>query len=88
MRTETYYRVRTTVRFVFWSTALVLATLGVVALQDLVAALEDHRDECDIVLNRDFTWNSAVPGEVVSVHSCSAPTNVTLLENGTWRWTE
>lgn len=88
MKTENYYRVRAIVRFIFWSAALVLGTLGVVALQDLVAALENNPADCDIVLNRDFTWDSAVPGEVVNVHSCSAPTNVTLLENGTWEWTE
>jgi hypothetical protein len=87
MHTETYYRVRTAVRFIFWSAALFLATLGVVALQDVVAALEDDREDCNIVLNRDFTWDSAT-GEIVNVYSCSAPTNVTLLEDGTWQWTE
>ena len=87
MHTETYYRVRTAVRFISWSAALFLATLGVVALQDVVAALEDDREDCNIVLNRDFTWDSAT-GEIVNVYSCFAPTNVTLLEDGTWQWTE
>ena len=88
MRTEMYYRVRTAVRFIFWSAALLLGTLGVIALRDLVSALEGNPEDCNIVLNRDFTWDSAVPGEIVDVHSCGAPNNVTLLENGTWEWTD
>ena len=87
MKSNTYKRVRTAVRCVFWGTMGYLAVLGVSALQDVVSALENKPADCDIVLNRDFTWDSA-SGEVVNVYSCSAPNNVTLLKDGTWEWTE
>lgn len=87
MKSETYYTIRTAVRCIFWSLTILVGTLGVMALQDIVAALDAHGKPCDIVLNRDFTWDSAT-GQIVNVYSCDAPTNVTLLEDGTWRWTE
>lgn len=87
MKSKTYKRVRTVVRYVFWGAMGYLAVLGVSALQDVVSALENKPADCDIVLNRDFTWDSA-SGEIINVYSCSAPHNVTLLKDGTWEWTE
>jgi len=87
MKSETYYIIRTAVRGIFWSLTILVATLGVSALQDIVAALEDDREQCDIVLNRDFTWDSST-GLFLDVNTCAAPTNVTLLQGGTWEWTE
>ena len=87
MKSKAYKRVRTVVRYIFWGSMGYLAVLGLIALRDIVTALENKPVDCDIVLNRDFTWDSA-SGEVVNVYSCSAPNNVTLLKDGTWEWTE
>jgi hypothetical protein len=87
MKSKAYKRVRTVVRYIFWGSMGYLAVLGLIALRDIVTALENKPADCDIVLNRDFTWDSA-SGEVVNVYSCSAPNNVTLLKDGTWEWTE
>lgn len=87
MKTKTYKQVRSVVRYIFWVSMGYLAVLGVIALQDVVNALENKPADCDIVLNRNFTWDSA-SGEVVNVYTCSAPNNVTLLKDGTWEWTE
>ena len=87
MKSKAYKRVRTVVRYIFWVSMGYLAVLGLIALRDIVTALENKPADCDIVLNRDFTWDSA-SGEVVNVYSCSAPNNVTLLKDGTWEWTE
>ena len=87
MKSKAYKRVRTVVRYIFWGSMGYLAVLGLIALRDIVTALENKPADCDIVLNRDFSWDSA-SGEVVNVYSCSAPNNVTLLKDGTWEWTE
>ena len=87
MKSKAYKRVHTVVRYIFWGSMGYLAVLGLIALRDIVTALENKPADCDIVLNRDFTWDSA-SGEVVNVYSCSAPNNVTLLKDGTWEWTE
>ena len=87
MKSKTYKRVRSAVRYIFWGSMGYLAVLGLIALQNIVSALENKPADCDIVLNRDFSWDSA-SGEVINVYSCSAPNNVTLLKDGTWEWTE
>lgn len=87
MKTKTYKRVRSVVRYIFWGSMGYLAVLGLIALQDIVNALENKPADCNIVLNRDFTWDSA-SGDVINVYTCSAPNNVTLLKDGTWEWTE
>ena len=87
MKTKTYKRVRSVVRYIFWGSMGYLAVLGLIALQDIVNALENKPADCNIVLNRDFTWDSA-SGDVINVYTCSAPNNVTLLKDGTWGWTE
>ena len=87
MKSKTYKRVRSAVRYIFWGSMGYLAVLGLIALQNIVSALENKPADCDIVLNRDFSWDSA-RGEVINVYSCSAPNNVTLLKDGTWEWTE
>jgi len=87
MKTKTYKRVRSVVRYIFWGSMGYLAVLGLIALQDVVNALENKPADCNIVLNRDFTWDSA-SGDVINVYTCSAPNNVTLLKDGTWEWTE
>jgi hypothetical protein len=87
MKSRTYKQVRTAVRCVFWGTMGYLAVQGLIALQNIVTALENKPADCNIVLNRDFTWDSA-SGDVINIYSCSAPNNVTLLKDGTWEWTE
>ena len=87
MKTKTYKRVRSVVRYIFWGSMGYLAVLGLIALQDIVNTLENKPADCNIVLNRDFTWDSA-SGDVINVYTCSAPNNVTLLKDGTWEWTE
>ena len=87
MKTKTYKRVRSVVRYIFWGSMGYLAVLGLIALQDIVNALENKPADCNIVLNRDFPWDSA-SGDVINVYTCSAPNNVTLLKDGTWEWTE
>lgn len=83
-RGRSYYAVRSFVRFVFWTGASALVVLGA---SQVSKALEDDTPKCNVVLNSDFSWDSA-NGSVVNVYSCKHPRGVVLGKNGTWDWAE
>jgi hypothetical protein len=87
MKSQLYYSVRGVVRMIFWSAVIAAATWSSLAMGDVIANWYDNRPSCEVVLHRDFTWDSTA-GQIVNIDACSAPTNVTLLEGGTWEWTE
>ena len=76
-RTATYYKVRTAVRFVFWTG---VAFFGVVYLGRVV---DTAPPKCDIEVNRDFTWDNP---RAVDVSKCQQPNNIILKGDGTWEW--
>lgn len=82
-RSKTYYRVRSVVRWVFWSTAVFLFMLGFDAVVDHFDKSDEN--ECDVAVNFDFTWESA-SGSRIDVDDCRHPRGVVLAQNGTWEW--
>lgn len=74
-----YYKVRSVVRWVFW-TGIVM--LGVVYLGRVV---DTQPPTCNVRVNFDFTWDN--PNNV-DISKCQHPDNVVLHRNGTWKWLE
>lgn len=72
-----YYKVRSVVRWTFWTG---IAMLGVVYLGRVV---DTAPTKCDVQVNRDFTWSNP---KGVDISQCSHPVNVILHEEGTWEW--
>ena len=70
-RTATYYKVRSVVRFVFWT--------GVY----IGRVVDTAPPKCDIQVNRNFTWDNP---RAVDVSKCQQPNNVILKGDGTWAW--
>jgi hypothetical protein len=77
---EMYYKVRSVVRWVFWTSVAFLAITG---FGKVVKALENEPSKCAVALNRDFTWEATGS---VDLAECRHPNNVVLLPGGTWVW--
>lgn len=80
---QTYYTVRSVVRFIFWGSVVFLAMFGFARMVDSAHARNLSR--CPVELNRDFTWQSE-NGARVSIANCRHPRGVVLNQNGTWDW--
>ncbi len=75
--TPMYYKVRSVVRWTFWSGVFFF---GVVFIG---RAVDTDAPRCDVQVNRDFTWTNE---RGVDISKCSAPKNVILHSDGTWDW--
>ncbi len=78
-----YYKVRSVVRFAFWSAV----GLGVFSLLNFVlngVSEDNSKPVCDVTLDRDFTWSWN--GTAIHLTTCDSPQDVVLNVDGTWRW--
>jgi hypothetical protein len=85
-KSHTYYAIRTSVRFVFWSSIVVGLVFTVVKISEISLGL---KPPCPSVLNVDFTWESKNPNTKVSdidLSACEHPHYVVLYSDGTWGW--
>jgi hypothetical protein len=87
MKPQSYYKIRSVVRVVFWSAVVFFVTYGTLVLGDVIADLYRGDEACEVTLHRDFSWDSTT-GEPIDIDSCEAPTNVILLEEGRWEWAD
>jgi hypothetical protein len=86
-----YYRIRSIVRLAFWlgvSALVALATYLVLQNSPLLA--ENSKPECDLVINKDFTWDVSA---FRLVHGDTDPNNCRNLDpimvlsmDGSWDW--
>jgi hypothetical protein len=74
-----YYRVRSVVRWTFWTSIFFLTVVY------LGYVVNTNKPDCDIQVDRNFTWSNP---KGVDITACSAPNNVILNKDGTWRWAE
>lgn len=82
-----YYRIRSVVRTVFWTTLIASTFVVIFEIND------DDRPECDVTLDISggrFTWNSedfaSLHPDIESIDDCRQPDNVVLREDGSWDW--
>jgi hypothetical protein len=83
-KSRTYYAIRTSVRFAFWSSLLVGAVFTVVKISEI-----GFPPPCPSVLSVDFTWEPKNPNTKVSdvdLSACEHPHYVILYNDGTWGW--
>jgi len=80
-RSQSYYTVRSLVRWVFWTTVLFIS---IVVFGTLLNLRVEEKGPCDVTIESNFLWRPNATQ--IDIEACDHPDGVLLNSDWTWQW--